>query len=190
MTTPAQSPSPNRVPITWKPLLCLASQEVFEMMAQTKLTVCHEPEKMKFAEFTSVVGLAGPITGIVTIRCTGKAAIIIASRMLGLPPAEVGADMFDALGEICNMVAGNFKSKLGENGEKTMLSVPTVIKGSDYRVRSMIDGAIIETFQQFDDELVTIKINCKTAPGVVAATADQGSSCEVSVNVHGDAAST
>ena len=45
--------------------------------------------------------------------------------------------MWDALGEICNMVAGNFKNKVSGLGNGCMLSVPTVITGRDYHCHSL-----------------------------------------------------
>jgi CheY-specific phosphatase CheX len=41
-------------------------------------------------------------------------------------------DVPDAMAEICNMVAGNFKSKISNLAEHCQLSVPTVIRGEDY----------------------------------------------------------
>jgi chemotaxis protein CheX len=182
MTTPEEAQITTKLPMTWRPLMCLAAQEVFEMMASTKLTVCAEPEKMNYSEFTAVVGLAGPITGIFTIRCTGRAAQIIASRMLGIPLHEAGVEMFDALGEICNMVAGNFKAKLGDAGMASMLSVPTVIKGSDYKLRSLANGAVVESAQQFDNELILFKVNCQTSKAFHVDKEKALPSCEVSIN--------
>jgi hypothetical protein len=38
----------------------------------------------------------------------------------------------DAMGELCNMVAGNFKAKVTSLADHRMLSVPTVISGDSY----------------------------------------------------------
>ena len=57
----------------------------------------------------------------------------MASRMLGIDRLETTDDAFDAFGEICNMVAGNFKNKLTGITEHCLLSCPTVISGSDYQ---------------------------------------------------------
>ncbi len=56
----------------------------------------------------------------------------MAGKMLGMPPEEVDSDSWDALGEIANMIAGNFKGKLSGVGNHCMLSVPTIIVGTDY----------------------------------------------------------
>ena len=136
----------------WESQLCAGAQEVFEMMVGTKLVRSLDPKQMIVAEFTAMVGMAGEIRGVFTIRCSEHAASAIASKMLGISIEEASQEKWDAMGEVCNMVAGNFKSKLAGGGENCMLSVPTVITGADYQLRSLGDGETIELCLQFDDE--------------------------------------
>ncbi|ABF41922.1 conserved hypothetical protein [Candidatus Koribacter versatilis Ellin345] len=89
------------------------------------------------SEVTAVVGIAGEVCGVLNFACDSCAARKIAARMLGIDEAEAGDQQFDAIGEICNMIAGNFKSKLPGIGEKCMLSVPTIVVGSNYRLRAL-----------------------------------------------------
>ena len=137
---------------TWESLLCVGAQEVFEMMVGTKLVRCLDPKQMIVPEFTAMVGMAGEIRGVFTICCSEHAASAIASKMLGISIEEASQEKWDAMGEVCNMVAGNFKSKLAGGGENCLLSVPTVITGADYQLRSLGDGETIELCLQFDDE--------------------------------------
>jgi chemotaxis protein CheX len=58
--------------------------------------------------------------------------------------------MSDALGEICNMVAGNFKNKITGLGDGCMLSPPTVIVGSDYTTFSAADKPALEVRLLFE----------------------------------------
>jgi len=58
------------------------------------------------------------------------AASAIQHQQLGTGHAAASAR--DALGELCNMVAGNFKAKVSSLADACMLSVPTVIAGEDY----------------------------------------------------------
>ena len=52
--------------------------------------------------------------------------------MLGLEITEVNEDVFDALGEIANMVGGSFKHHFETEGHQVNLSVPSVISGNEY----------------------------------------------------------
>ena len=141
----------------WKPLLELAAREVFEMMLGCKLPACEELEASP-GELTAMVGLAGQLCGLVTLRCTAKSAAAMASRMLGTEIQQGDKHMFDAIGEVTNMVAGNFKNKLTGMADKCMLSVPTVISGSDYSCRSMADTAPLKLTVNFEGAPVTIGV--------------------------------
>jgi chemotaxis protein CheX len=119
----------------WLPFLEFATREVFEMMLGSQLTT---PEAAHTARFnvTAVVGLAGKLSGVIGVRCQEKAAALMASRMLGVDLEKVGPELSDALGEVCNMVAGNFKNKISGLGDGCMLSPPSVITGEDYTVHT------------------------------------------------------
>jgi CheY-specific phosphatase CheX len=68
----------------------------------------------------------------------------IASHMLGVQDDEAASHQCDAVGEICNMVAGSFKAKIPGIEDKCMLSVPTVIIGEDYELHSLTVGERID----------------------------------------------
>lgn len=141
----------------WLPALQLAMQEVYELMLGCMLEIAPGPALEEGLDITSMVGLAGKICGILRIRCSRKSASRMASRMLGLDEQQAGPEMWDAIGEICNMVAGNFKNKVSGLGDGCMLSVPTVITGADYNVHSMVNESIEATFL-FEGEPLTLSL--------------------------------
>ena len=120
----------------WGQLLEVASREVFELMLGCGLTT-RSGQSEEALNITSMVGLAGQLRGVLSIRCDGKAAKLMASKMLGVEAEQVGEEMSDALGEICNMVAGNFKNKVPGLGDGCLLSPPTIVTGSDYSMYSL-----------------------------------------------------
>lgn len=140
---------------TWRPMLDLAAREVFEIMLGCKLDP-YTDEQSVVGEFTAMVGLAGQLCGLLTLRCGSQSAALMASKMLGMEIKQEDQQMWDAIGEIANMVAGNFKNKLAGMADGCMLSVPTVITGSDYNCRSMADTAPLEVAFQFEGAPVLI----------------------------------
>jgi len=141
----------------WLPTLQLSMSEVFELMLACPLETPAEPSVEEGLDITSMVGLAGQLCGILSIRCSAKSAARMASRMLGIDTEKAGQEMWDAVGEICNMVAGNFKNKISGLGDGCMLSVPTVITGADYAVHSMVDDNVHVTFL-FEGEPVVLTL--------------------------------
>jgi len=142
---------------TWTPLLEMATREVFELMLGCQLTTNSTAEQPT-PEVTAMVGLAGMLCGVLSVRCNGKAAALMTSKMLGVDLDKVGPEVSDALGEVCNMVAGNFKNKIAGLAEGCMLSPPTVVTGSDYSLHSLAESPGLEISLLFERMPIVISL--------------------------------
>jgi chemotaxis protein CheX len=142
----------------WLPFLEFATREVFEMMLGAQLT---KPETVATDRFnvTAVVGLAGKLSGVIAVRCAEDAAKLMASRMLGVDLDKVDSELADALGEVCNMVAGNFKNKIAGLGDGCMLSPPSVITGEDYTVHNQPPAPVLEVDLLFESMPMVITLH-------------------------------
>ena len=147
-------------PESWLPLLELAVREVFEIMLGCKLEPLTSPNTTP-TQFTAMVGLAGQLCGVLTMRCTADSAVLMTSKMLGIEIKEADQQMWDAIGEVANMVTGNFKNKLTGMGDKCMLSVPTVITGDDYNFHSLTDSAPLQVSFLFEGAPIYIALEIK-----------------------------
>jgi chemotaxis protein CheX len=138
MASPLQAGS-KALPIlpasAWPSALGDAAKEVFSMMVGAEITVAAGQKLAVHADVTGVIGIGGAFSGVFSLRCSKGSATKIASQMLGVPAEEASSQSADAIGEICNMVAGLFKAKIGHEAT-CMLSIPTVITGKDYSVHS------------------------------------------------------
>jgi chemotaxis protein CheX len=141
----------------WLPLLDMAVREVFELMVGCRLTVPLKSEETNL-DVTAMVGLAGLLCGVLRVRCQEKAATLMTSKMLGVALDKVGPEVADALGEVCNMVAGNFKNKIAGLAEGCMLSPPTVITGGDYNLHCMADFPALEITMLFESMPLRISL--------------------------------
>ncbi|MFZ0285054.1 MAG: chemotaxis protein CheX [Terriglobales bacterium] len=141
----------------WVPLMEVAAREVFELMLGCHLAVPESPSQADMG-ITSMVGLAGKLCGVLSVRCDAKSAALMTSKMLGIKVDEVEAEMTDAMGEIANMVAGNFKNKISGLGDSCMLSPPTVITGSDYDMHSLADSPAVELNLLFESMPIVISL--------------------------------
>jgi chemotaxis protein CheX len=164
MSAPTQSSAgKNPVPFEdWRPLLRAAVKEVFSMMVGTEINVPEDVDPPVVTEVTGMVGLAGELCGVFSLRCSKSCGSKVASKMLGVPAAEAVSNISDAIGEICNMAAGNFKAKIDGLQDKCMLSVPTVITGGDYQLYSVAVGDRIEMPFLFEGEPVWIGLEVRS----------------------------
>jgi len=87
-----------------------------------------EPDKEYDWDISSVIGLSGPIRGAVIISMKAELAMKLTDTIVGTKHTEIDADVTDVIGEIVNIIAGNIKPKV-PNGDKIVISIPTVIKG-------------------------------------------------------------
>jgi|SRR5579871_1237984 chemotaxis protein CheX len=152
------NPVTNESRQSWIPLLEIAAREVFERMLESQLTSPTNSVIEDGLDITSMVGLAGQICGVLTVRCTTASAVLMASKMLGVDASQAGSEMWDAVGEVCNMIAGNFKNKISGMGDGCMLSVPTVITGADYTLHSLAYSGKIETRLLFEGKPLIVSI--------------------------------
>jgi chemotaxis protein CheX len=145
----------------WQSVLELSAQEVFDLMLGSHLVVATEPFAEDGLDITAMVGLAGRLCGVLTIRCSSASGMRMASKMLGVESEKAAGEVWDALGEVCNMVAGNFKNKIAGLGDGCMLSVPTVITGGDYNCHSLGDSSTLRVNFLFEGKSVIAALEIK-----------------------------
>jgi len=145
----------------WLPILELAAHEVFAIVLGNPLRAAtqFESEPSEQEQFTAMVGLAGSLRGVVTFCCGALSANQIAARMLGSEVACTEEQVWDAVGEICNMVAGNFKNKLIGFDGSCLLSVPAVVTGRTYRFHSLAGGESAQTALLFEGAPLVIRLD-------------------------------
>jgi chemotaxis protein CheX len=157
MNSPKQTLTAKGTYEAWGPLLEVSTREVFQLMLSSELS-SPTGEVQPPRGVTSMVGLAGQLCGVLSVQCDEKTGTIIASKMLGIPVDKAGPEMSDAMGEISNMVAGNFKNKVSGLGDGCMLSPPTVVMGSDFSTYALADNPALEVRVLFEGQPVVISL--------------------------------
>jgi chemotaxis protein CheX len=84
-------------------------------------------------DVSAVIGLSGAVKGAVIISLKKGLAIKFTDLLTATTRTEIDADVVDAIGEIVNIIAGNVKPKI-PNGDRIVISIPTVIKGKEHSV--------------------------------------------------------
>ena len=142
-------------------LLIESTREVFEMMVQRQLKfgVPIEGDALRpKSNVVATVSFAGSESGVVVFYSTITAANEIAGALLGMTPAEVNGEMPDAIGEVSNMIAGAFRTKMTEAGHPWVISIPTVTVGSDFYTKYVSDVRRVLCPFQMDDQEVFVEL--------------------------------
>lgn len=79
----------------------------------------------------STVGFAGADSGLVTLGCSSEAAREITASLLGVDPGGVDTELADAIGEMTNMIAGQFRNRMSDD-RGWALTTPFSTIGSDF----------------------------------------------------------
>jgi chemotaxis protein CheX len=108
-------------------------QDVLATMTQYPVVPGREIYSLKPDRTTCAVYFAGAWSGAVLIECPLPMAYEFTARLMRIPkPIQFDNDVYDALGELANMIGGNLKSVLPRG---VSLSMPSVVEGSNYSVR-------------------------------------------------------
>ena len=113
-----------------------ASKILFKDMFGIELTL-GKPElittETEMHEISATIGLAGDITGSVIISFPKDSALKAASLFMRSEILELSADVYDVIGEMVNIIAGNVNRDLDKS--KVIISLPQVIIGDKYKVK-------------------------------------------------------
>jgi chemotaxis protein CheX len=123
--------------------LTAATRDVFKTMVFQEVEAAAPiagDAKRPGANVVGTVAFAGKTSGLVVFYSSMDAAQIITASMLGIDPANVNGELPDAIGELTNMIAGSFRTRVAHSkGETWAISVPTVTVGSDFYTKYVSD---------------------------------------------------
>ena len=91
------------------------------------------------ANVVATVGVAGTLSGYVSLCVSKEAAFEIAQALLGSSAEEAHEHVRDAAGEMANMIAGSVRTQMTEKGETLGISTPIVTVGTDFSTAALRD---------------------------------------------------
>lgn len=114
-------------------------EEIFSSMVMMPVGLAEfTPEINPLVDsISAVIGFAGERKGLLAVHMPQSVAIAVTSSFLMMDVEEMNDDVDDAIGELANMLGGEIKSVLSENGRDINLSVPTTISGHSYDFQSL-----------------------------------------------------
>ncbi|MDR3183764.1 MAG: chemotaxis protein CheX [Planctomycetaceae bacterium] len=123
------------VPVEYINPFIIAVTKTLETMVGCKVTrqaPTLKKESRSLFPVSGIIGLSGTVIGTCIVTMSEALALKSASAMLMEERTQLDDDVFDAVGELANMIAGNAKAQLEEY--KLSLSLPNVIRGTDVEI--------------------------------------------------------
>jgi chemotaxis protein CheX len=144
-------------------VLVQSASDVFETMI-FRTIAAQEPiwghDIRPTSQIVGTVGFTGSSSGLVSFHATLAAARDVTAAMLGQGdnPDDV---VVDAIGEVANMIAGAFRTRMARPGDVWAITVPTMTVGSDFYIKptSEADRALVgftmDAHQLFVELIIT-----------------------------------
>lgn len=111
-------------------------------------------------QVVGMVGFLGDLNGLIYLYFPFPFARLATCQLLGMTEAELdGADdevVNDAIGELTNMSVGGFKNGLCDAGYPCKLTIPSILRGSNFCIEPITDAQrFIYNFTCIDHKIVT-----------------------------------
>ena len=114
-----------------------AVSEVFETMLERSCDPLEGEVDTVAGRIVARIQFTGSVDGECLLYASQATASITAEALLGTPSQPHDPMVDDAVGELCNMIAGGWKNKLTSPQASCLISVPAVTRDGlqDYRPR-------------------------------------------------------
>ena len=100
-------------------------------------------ENASLGDITGVIGLTGAMNASMALSFSETAILYIVSNMFGEACKEIDIEVQDAVGELTNMICGDARRILAENGLRFEGAIPTVITGRKHQIAHTVPGPTI-----------------------------------------------
>jgi len=138
-----------------------ATLHVLETMASTKAEAGKpylKKDQVARGDVSGVIGMTGETRGTISISFSEASILPIVSNMLGEEMKEMNEEIKDAVGEVTNMISGQARKRLDEQGRSLKAAIPTVIMGKDHSITHMTTYPIIAIPFSTDNGEFTIEV--------------------------------
>lgn len=94
-------------------------------------------------DVTGIIGVTGFSKGSISLTLEQGAILTIVNSMLMESYTEINADIVDAVGELTNMIAGQARRALAEQGMSFQASTPSVVVGKGHKIQHTAKAPIL-----------------------------------------------
>jgi chemotaxis protein CheX len=122
------------------------AKEVLLMMAYVETDIGKpyvKQDDRATGDVSGIIGLTGDAIGSLAISFSEDCICAIAGSMLGESFSHANKDVFDAVGEITNMISGVSRTHLEKETLIVWAGIPAVVYGKDHRVKHILNSPSI-----------------------------------------------
>ncbi len=102
--------------------------------------------KIAFGDITGIIGLTGDSKGSMSLTFSEACALSVAENMTGEKFEELNDKVADMVGELTNMISGDARAQLENQGFSFSAAIPTIVQGKNHVVDHIIEGGMTVFF--------------------------------------------
>lgn len=91
-------------------------------------------------DVSAIIGISGVARGSMALTFSESAIMAIVSNLLGIEATEVNEEVKDAVGELTNMICGDARRRLSEDGLALQGGIPTIVSGKNHSISHISNG--------------------------------------------------
>ena len=89
---------------------------------------------------SAIIAIDGDATGSMSLTFTEPCIRAVVQGLLGIEGSEINEYIEDAVGELTNMICGDARARLKEQGFSLKAGIPTIVAGENHRIEHVFDG--------------------------------------------------
>jgi chemotaxis protein CheX len=97
-------------------------------------------DDLAIGDVSAIIGITGTAQGSMALVFTEQCIKNIASNLLGEPYTELNHEVRDAVGELTNMICGDARRRLAEDGLILQAGIPTIVGGKGHTIMHIANG--------------------------------------------------
>jgi chemotaxis protein CheX len=122
------------------------AKEVLSTMAYVETDIGNpyvKQDDRATGDVSGIIGLTGDAIGSLAISFSEACICGIAGSMLGESFSQANKDVFDAVGEITNMISGVSRTHLEKDALTVWAGIPAVVYGKEHRIKHILNSPSI-----------------------------------------------
>lgn len=96
-----------------------------------------------YGDVSGIIGITGDVVGSLAISFTEVCICNIVNKILGETYEKAGQEVFDAVGEITNMISGVARNYLEKDKMNVYAAIPSVVYGKDHTIDHILNSPSI-----------------------------------------------
>jgi chemotaxis protein CheX len=97
-------------------------------------------DDLAVGDVSAIIGITGAARGSMALIFTENCIMEIASNLLGEVFTQLNHEVTDAVGELTNMICGDARRRLSEEGFSLQAGIPTIVAGKSHSILHVTDG--------------------------------------------------